>query len=240
MPSLQPPITPTPTVLVRAWWVLLLLTLAWDASGLDLWVMRQIGTGAGFPWRHHPLLENVLHDGGRQLATLAYLLLWGWALWPPVNGPTRRERAAVLALVSLSLLAVSLLKHFSRSSCPWEWEAFGGSAVYTSHWDLLTGDGGGGRCFPGGHASSALSFLALCLPWLWSPEAGRRRTPGRRWLVAVLLAGLVAGLTQTLRGAHPPSHTLWTLLICSAIALAGWRMAWPWLCGGPVQRPVTP
>lgn len=240
MPSLRPSSAPAPTALVCAGLALLLLTLGWDAAGLDRWVMRQIGTGTGFAWRHHTLLETVLHGGGRQLATVAYLVLWGWVLWPAATGPSRRERGTVLALVTLSLTAVALLKQLSRSSCPWEWSDFGGTAVYTSHWNLWTGDGGGGRCFPGGHASSALSFLALCLPWLWSPEAGRPRAPGRRWLATVLLAGLVAGFTQTLRGAHPPSHTLWTLLICGTIALAGWRIAWPWLCGGPVQRPVTP
>jgi membrane-associated PAP2 superfamily phosphatase len=239
MHPVRPPAA-NPTALTRAWLALLLFTLCWDAAGLDLWVMRQIGTGAGFPWRHHPLLETVLHDGGRQLATLAYLLLWGWALWPAAAGPSRRERQTVLALVTLSIVAVGLLKQLSRSSCPWEWNAFGGTAAYTSHWNLWNGDGGAGRCFPGGHASSALSFLALCLPWLWSPVTGRRSAPGQRWLVAVLLAGLVAGLTQTLRGAHPPSHSLWTLLICSAIALAGWRMAQPWLRGASGQRTVTP
>lgn len=224
-----------PPALVRVWLVLLLCTLWWDAAGLDLWVMHQIGGRAGFPWRHHPLLEAVLHGGGRQLAIVAYLMLWGWAFRPASDGPARRERLCVLALASLSMVTVSLLKQASRASCPWEWSAFGGTAVYTSHWNLWTGDGGTGRCFPGGHASSALSFLALCLPWLWSPVAGRRRTPGWRWLTAVLLAGSLAGITQTLRGAHPPSHTLWTLVICGAIALAGWRLAQPWLPGAATR-----
>lgn len=235
MSHLRPPVVSTASAMARAWLVLLLFTLAWDASGMDLSVMRQIGTAAGFPWRHHPLLEAVLHDGGRQLATGAYLLLWGWVLWPAADGPSRRERVAVLALVTLSMVTVGLLKQASRSSCPWEWNDFGGNAVYTSHWNLLAGDGGPGGCFPGGHASSALAFLALCLPWLWSPVAGRRRAPGGRWLAAVLVAGSLAGVTQTLRGAHPPSHTLWTLLICGAIALAGWRLARPWLRGDETQ-----
>lgn len=235
MSHLRPPVVSTATAIARAWLVLLLLTLGWDAAGMDLPVMSQIGTSAGFPWRHHPLLETVLHDGGRQLATGAYLLLWGWVLWPVSSGPSRRERGTVLALVTLSMVTVGLLKQASRASCPWEWSAFGGTAVYTSHWNLLAGDGGTGGCFPGGHASSALSFLALCLPWLRSPVAGRRRAPGWRWLTAVLLAGGLAGVTQTLRGAHPPSHTLWTLLICGAIALAGWRLALPWLRGEETQ-----
>ena len=40
-----------------------------------------------------------------------------------------------------------------------------------------------------------------------------------RMVLAVLLMGLVLGLTQTLRGAHYPSHTFWTAFICWAVAL---------------------
>jgi hypothetical protein len=39
-------------------------------------------------------------------------------------------------------------------------------------------------------------------------------------------SGLVLGLSQTLRGAHYPSHTAWTTLVCAATAwsrLAAWR-----------------
>ena len=39
-----------------------------------------------------------------------------------------------------------------------------------------------------------------------------------------IAAGLLCGAVQTLRGAHPPSHTLWTLLICGGVALAGWSL----------------
>jgi membrane-associated PAP2 superfamily phosphatase len=229
-PTARPPLAPA---LARGWLLLALLTLAWDASGLDLSAMRLAGTPSGFPWQHHALLENVLHDGGRRLAWFAFGLLVLWAGLPvradPRASPARRERLTVLALVTLSLLAVNLIKYTSRTSCPWEWSAFGGQATPVSHWNLWVGDGGRGRCFPGGHASGALAFLALGLPWLWPPVGGRRSGPGTAWLGVVLLAGTTAGLTQTLRGAHPPSHTLWTALICGAVALAGWWLALPML-----------
>lgn len=227
-----------PRRLLGAWLALALFTLGWDASGLDLPVMRLIGTAGGFPWQHHVLLERVLHDGGRRLSMLLYGLLLVWALWPsakvPSITPSRRERLAVLGLVTLALLLVGLVKRASDTSCPWEWSVFGGQAAYVSHWDLVTRDGGAGHCFPGGHASSALAFVALCLPWLWSPSPGRPSRIGAGWLAGVLLAGLVAGVAQTLRGAHPPSHTLWTALICGGVALAGWRLAQPWLRGAVV------
>lgn len=242
-PAIRPHNAPTHR-LMRAWLALALCTLAWDASGLDLPVMRLIGTPEGFPWQHHPLLEQVLHNGLRQLAWVAFGLLLVWALRKdPALGstaPSQRERLAVLVLVTLAVLTINAIKWNSRTSCPWDWTAFGGPVPYVSHWNLFAVDGGSGRCFPGGHASSALAFVPLCLPWLWSPSGTRRPATGIGWLAGVLLAGLVAGGAQTLRGAHPPSHTLWTALICGGVALAGWRLAMPWLRAGSVQRAVTP
>lgn len=203
---------------------LLAFTLLWDLSGLDVAVMRAIGTPQGFALRDVWLLERVLHGGLRQAMTAAFALLCIWALWPglPIPG---RERALVVALVMLSLLVVNLAKNASLTSCPWDLQAFGGTATTVSHWAWGVADGGPGRCFPGGHASSGFAFIALCLPWLDSTGgATRRRAVGLRWLAAVLFVGGVASVVQTLRGAHFPSHSLWTLLICSSVSLAGWRL----------------
>jgi len=238
LPSPAPSTPATPIRAITGLWALLACTLLWDLSGADLAVMHFFGSAQGFALTHQWLLERVLHDGVRQLATVFYLLLWVWALWPPRWSPAgwrvlqlpRRERVAVVLLVALALLAVNLIKNQSQTSCPWDLQAFGGRASYVSHWNLGQSDGGSGRCFPGGHASSAFGFLALCLPWLQPPGAEvRHRAVGQRWLLAILFTGLVAGAVQTVRGAHYPSHTLWTLVVCSAVSLAGWRLAQPWL-----------
>lgn len=207
---------------------LLAFTLLWDASGLDLAVMQVIGTPVGFALRDNWLLSAVLHDGLRQTMTVAWLLLTVWALWPGLALP-KRERWLVVVLVSLSLLAVNLIKNASLTSCPWDLRAFGGPAEHVSHWARGLSDGGPGRCFPGGHASSGYAFLALGLPWLLPPAgaAARRRVVGLRWLAAALFIGLLAGAVQTVRGAHFPSHTLWTLLICGGVSLIGWSLALP-------------
>ena len=207
-----------------------MLTLLWELSGLDKVVMQLIGSPAGFPLQHDWWLERVLHEGMRQAATGVFAALWVWALWPSrASCPPRRERVAVMVLVSLSLLAVNLIKNASLTSCPWDWRQFGGMAEPVAHWRWGTADGGPGRCFPGGHASSAFGFVALCLPWLAPPSGvSRRAGVGFRWLLAVLAFGLLAGAVQTVRGAHPPSHTLWTLLICGGVSLVGWRLLRPW------------
>lgn len=235
-PTAAPVAAPVP--LWRAWWWLLGLTLLWDWGGADLAVMQAIGSHDGFALRNQWLLSRVLHDAVRQAAVLFYVLVWLWAAWPARRtfGPAalwrlpRRERLTVALLVTLSLLAVNLIKNASQTSCPWDLNAFGGPAHYVSHWTLGVRDGGSGRCFPGGHASSAYAFLALCLPWLM-PPAGRprERAPGWRWLGFLMFAGLVAGAVQTVRGAHYPSHTLWTLVICAGVSLTGWRVAQRWM-----------
>ena len=203
------------------WVVCLGLTLGWDASGADLRVMAWLGDAQGFALRDHWWLSNVLHEGAKRLAVVLYLVLLWTAVspWGPWRQAPRLQRLEIVMGITLSLMLVSALKRVSMTSCPWELQSFGGAATYISHWSWGTSDGGGGRCFPGGHASSAMAFVAMSLPWLASQQAQEQRK-GWVWLVAIVLTGLLLGAAQTLRGAHYPSHTAWTALICAATAWA--------------------
>ena len=77
MPFLSLPAADSRPLSRAALWlcVLLLITLLWDVSGLDLPVMQAIGDPQGFALRHQWLLERVLHDGVCQAMTLAFVLL---------------------------------------------------------------------------------------------------------------------------------------------------------------------
>lgn len=198
----------------------LVLTLLWDATGLDLWVMTQLGSPQGFALQHNWWLETVLHQWARQLAWVVLAVL-AWMVWRPLGffwRMPRRQRAEMLVGVLLALVLISTGKHYSLTSCPWDLQLFGGVAEYRSHWAWGVPDGGAGKCFPGGHASAALAFLAVPLSLLASTHAGERRI-GRLGLALVLVAGAALGTAQTLRGAHFPSHTLWTGLMCWTAAL---------------------
>ena len=200
---------------------LLFAALAWDATGWDMAVMRQWGTAQGFGWRHHPWLSEYAHDGTRRALVwvlLAWLALLAWGRGP-VRGWAGRERLGVAVGTVLALLVVNLIKRASLTSCPWDLAEFGGPAQYVSHWVLGVADGGGAHCFPGGHASSALAFVGAALPLLARPERARQ---GGWVLGLVLLSGTWLGLVQTLRGAHYPSHTLWTMVICYAVCGVAW------------------
>ena len=216
-----------PRSLSEAQWVtlaLLALVLAWDASGIDLPLARLAGSGHGFPWRDHWVLGTVLHDGARRLVWLIALLLC-LAVWWPVGFLSRLSTAQRLQLAVTTLLAplaVSLLKSGSHTSCPWDLSSFGGFAAYTSHWSLQP-DGGGGHCFPAGHAASGFGLMG----GYYAVRTASMRA-ARNWLAAGAGSGLVLGLGQQWRGAHFMSHTLWSAFVCWCVAAvidAGWSRA---------------
>ena len=187
-----------------------LALLLWDACGLDLPLMRLIGSGAGFALREHWLASGVLHRGGYWLSVLLFAGVLRNCLGPwHDRSLDRATRIAWLGGLVLSLLLVPALKQASATSCPWSLAEFGGSAHYLAHWAWGVVDGGPGRCFPGGHASGAFAFVA-------GGFALREHRPARAraWLLGSLLLGMVFSLAQTLRGAHYPSHGLYSAWIC--------------------------
>jgi membrane-associated PAP2 superfamily phosphatase len=115
----------------------------------------------------------------------------------------------------LAVVAVPAIKRFSLTSCPWDLAQFGGVAQYVSHWRFGVADGGGGHCFPSGHAVAAFGFFGLY--FLWRGHDARK---ARLWLAAVLVVGLLFGTAQLARGAHYPSHTLWSAWLCWVICVA--------------------
>jgi membrane-associated PAP2 superfamily phosphatase len=115
----------------------------------------------------------------------------------------------------LCLLAVPTLKRWSNTSCPWDLQEFGGQARYVSHWLWGVLDGGPGRCFPSGHAIAAFAFFPHAV--LWARHDRRRAL---LWLTGILVLGGAFAAAQTVRGAHYPSHSMWSAWICWVIALA--------------------
>ena len=195
--------------------VSLVLLLAWDAAGYDLPLSRMVGTPMGFPLRDDWILVQVMHEGAKALSWLMVGALVVGIRWPwgPLRRLPTRDRVQFAGSVLACVLAVSVVKHASATSCPWDLQVFGGVARYVSHWTWGVHDGGPGGCFPAGHASAALAYLSGYF-------AFRRSFPGlaRAWLVGAMGAGLLLGVGQQLRGAHYMSHTLWTAWICWATA----------------------
>ncbi|MGJ7497707.1 phosphatase PAP2 family protein [Variovorax sp. RT4R15] len=197
--------------------IALLMLLAWDASGLDLAAARLFGMPFGFPWRSSRPLILWMHEVPRFASWVLVIGLFAAIRWPMgvLHRLNRGERVQLAATVLASVLAVSMIKTYSHTSCPWDLQAFGGVARYVSHWQWGVGDGGPGKCFPAGHASAAFAYVG---GWF----VFRRHAPAIawRWLAVAMLAGLALGLGQQLRGAHYMSHTFWTAWVCWSVGFA--------------------
>jgi membrane-associated PAP2 superfamily phosphatase len=202
-------------------WSLSLAALAaiflWDLSGLDMRLAQLAGGVGGFPLRDNWFLSAPMHAWAKYAGwlfeiALCLCLIWPVGIFARVRS-SRRAQAAVTVVLASGL--VTLLKGVSQTSCPWDLHEFGGVARHLSHWSgWLMADGGGGHCFPAGHASTGFAFLGGYF-------AFRHDLPktARIWLIAALATGLVLGAGQQLRGAHFMSHTLWTGWLCWMVAL---------------------
>ena len=214
----SPPRETSPRQLLT--WTLLALSfvLAWDVSGLDLPMAHWFGTSQGFALQDNWFMVNIAHEGARKLAWVIVLGL-SLMIWWPVGLMRQLPYARRIQLVvgaMVALLVMALMKRISATSCPWDLAEFGGIGHYVSHWAWGVTDGGGGHCFPAGHASAGFAFISGYF-------ALRHNLPraARWWLLASLIAGFALGLAQQMRGAHFMSHTLWTAWLCWASA---------WLC----------
>jgi membrane-associated PAP2 superfamily phosphatase len=215
------PMQNTPS-LYKFWSWTLVLGLAigaWDSSGLDLPSARWFGNAQGFPLRNNYWLTVILHDGARQagwmvLIALAALLWRPWGPFKALQRLSTPQRWGLWLSIVAAILAVSVVKGFSHTSCPWDLQFFGGKLPLVSHWDFGMRDGGGGHCFPAGHASTGFAFMAGGF-WLLPHQ----RSWARLWWTLTGLSGLMLGLVQQVRGAHFTSHTLWTAWICWSVGL---------------------
>jgi membrane-associated PAP2 superfamily phosphatase len=209
-----------PRLSQRQLWVVtavaFLLVLLWDLSGADQALAGLSVTSKVFLW-HSNAWATRLHTWGRDASAVALVWLWASVAFPTgaLRSLDRTERIWLLLVTVGAMLLVSVFKHYSTTSCPWDLRGFGGVVRQVSHWRWGEPDSGPGRCFPAGHASAGFAFVSGYFVL-------RTRRPGaaRVWLAAALATGLAFGLVQQFRGAHFASHTFWTAWICWAFALA--------------------
>lgn len=199
--------------------------VAWDATGMDITVVRWLGRPSGFPWRDHWLTAGVLHGGIRYLAwtLLAALVIGLWRPWGPLHSLSKAQRLWMLGTTVACAALIPLIKRLSATSCPWSLAEFGGGVVqYVPHWVRGVTDGGPGGCFPSGHVSTAFAFLAA-----WFVLRETAPSAARRWLAVTLAAGVVLGAVQVARGAHYPSHPVWTAWICWVVCALAFHIFRP-------------
>ena len=93
---------PSTALLVFLTGAALLLLLAWDASGLDMYVAHLSGEAGGFALRNNWLLSQFLHE---DMKRASWLLISGLclAVWWPVGPLARLARSQRLQLVVSTL-----------------------------------------------------------------------------------------------------------------------------------------
>ena len=197
--------------------LLFMLIALWDATGLDLALARLFGSAQGFAWRSERGFSFWLHQVPRTASSVAVAALVVGAVrpWGFLRGMAAADRWRLVLSVVTAMLAVTLFKRASTTSCPWDLAEFGGAARYVSHWAWGVRDQGPGHCFPAGHASAGFGYVA---GWFVLRRAAPR--VAGPWLAAALVLGGVLGWAQQMRGAHYLSHTLWSAWICWAVGLA--------------------
>jgi membrane-associated PAP2 superfamily phosphatase len=174
----------------------------------------------GFPWRDHWFFAQFMHHTMKALMVGVGLVPATALLFDSLTGHAlleKRTRSILLVVAGAAILiplAISIVKSASIHHCPWNLARYGGFAPYLRLFDSLPPGVSAGRCFPAGHASSALWLASAAAFWL--PDRPAKA-------VTVFFAGMVPGLGlgigQQMRGAHFLTHTLWSAWIATLIFL---------------------
>jgi membrane-associated PAP2 superfamily phosphatase len=161
-------------------------------AGLDRLLTAPFYEDGSFRLKDVWLLSVAGHTG------LKWLMLAFWAFCL-LRGASWRRAAIDMALIAL---AVTLLKHASPWSCPWDLPEYGGSHPLA------------GGCLPAAHPLTGFALFGLY--FALRDEAPRL---AKTVFAAAWLIGLAAGAVQVARGAHFASHVLWTAWFSWALGL---------------------
>ncbi|SKC63789.1 Membrane-associated enzyme, PAP2 (acid phosphatase) superfamily [Pseudoxanthomonas indica] len=179
----------------------------------DFWWADHIYAWGGhaWAWQHSWLTQSLLHEGGRKLSALAWLVVAGLGLSSWLRSawsPWRRPLLYLLLATAATTLLVGALKRFTDMDCPWDLLRYGGARPFVSLWQLRPDSLPAAACFPAGHAGGGYSWVALYFFF-------RATRPEWRWrgLGVGLGLGLLFGMAQQWRGAHFASHDVATLAI---------------------------
>lgn len=183
-------------------------------SGVDLALATKIfqASGNAFSLRDNFWFKDILHDRGKHIIQLGFLLVVGLQIYLYRRRHPREQKANawfVFGCAAVTLIIVGVVKSQSTLPCPWSLVEFGGQKVFvplislfdTAHYPL-------GKCFPAGHAAGVYAWLCVAFIFpLFSKKFWQS-------FCTIFLLGLSYSLVQNLRGAHFISHD------CFSIALS--------------------
>lgn len=196
------------------------LATTFELSSLDRTIAELFYDRAAHRWRWGATwwANGLIHTAGKYLVVLiglGALACWAASFLAERFRPLRRAGAFVVLSIGLGTGAVALMKKHTNVDCPWDVDLYGGDRPFVGLFEDRPDGFERGRCFPGGHSSGAFSTFALYFSL---------RPRSRRWSLAALVGSLALGLVfsfgQWARGAHFPSHDLWSAFLCWFVALS--------------------
>lgn len=171
-----------------------------------------------FPAREGWWAKELVHEYGRALiigVIIAAAIAWLASRLSPALAPLRRPATYVLAVYAVVNMATFAGQQLTNVQCPWKLAMFGGDRPYVRLLEPRRPRVHAGHCFPGRHSSGGYALFAFYFLWRHShPSAARAALAG------ALTLGSVFALAQWMRGAHFPSHDLWSAWLCWMWALA--------------------
>ncbi|PCI20042.1 MAG: phosphoesterase [Piscirickettsiaceae bacterium] len=200
--------------------VFTLLAILFEVTHVDLALGDWLFNLEGGKWslRDSFFFSTILHEGAQTLFKViipVFILIWGASFYIEKLKPYRKVLLYFAIIVPLCVAwTTNIGKLATHVDCPWDLIRYGGEKPYLSVFSIHPGTYAYGKCFPAGHSSIGFSLLSLYFVFL--ELAPKKRFYG---LAIGVIAGLLFGVTQQLRGAHFISHDLWTAGICWLISL---------------------
>jgi len=161
--------------------------------------------------------NEFLHSGGAifilSIGAVVLLVLAGsfvrddWRPW-------RRAALFVALCMATGPGIVAIGKDTTNVDCPRQLKIYWASKPYTRLFEDKPDDLPRSRCFPAGHSSGAFSLVAF---YFVLRERSRRHA--RAALGGAIGLGFLWAFGQWTRGAHYPSHDIWSLAICWFVAV---------------------
>lgn len=207
--------------------ILLVMGILFEYSGFDIWWVGHFfdGQTRSWPFRDHWLFNTVIHEWGR-LFNIGMGGLWLIAfLSACFHAPFKKYRKIMLyflAAAGAGPLIVGAVKNMTHIYTPWDLNLFSGTLPYIRLFDPAPHGLPIGHAFPAGHSSGGFAYVSLyfLLRHLDSPHR-------KYGLLFGLGLGLIFGIGQQVRGAHFPSHDLFSMVICWYASLILYYIFYP-------------
>lgn len=162
--------------------------------------------------------NTLIHDWGRNLIAIIFLtafFLWlcSWIFKHSRLSRWRYAAGYVALAIVVTTSLVGLGKKLSNVDCPRDLQHYNGNRPFVHIFSDKPNELPRGQCFPAGHSSGAFSLLVFYFLFY-----SRHPRLACLSLGLALVMGMIYAFGQWVRGAHFPSHDIWS-------AAVGWYVS---------------